>query len=226
MKHTTHLAAAAALAFASLPALAANTTYTNRALFLAAAGSVQTDTYENAGYVFNQSDAAMSAVLGLTKYRTTGFLNNDLVFNPGGSNHNYCAGCNGTFELDFTAASLGGAGGISAAGFDFENVPGFVGGNTPYFAFVTFADSSTTSFSLAASADFVYPLDQFFGITSTVGITKIHLGLVNGGSSQVGGFAIDNLSVGAAAVPEPSTYAMLLAGLAGLTLMARRKSAV
>src|SRR5262249_25555516 len=159
--------------------------------------------------------------LGLTKYKATGNADTNIVFNDGSGNHDYCAGCNGSFELDFTAASLGGPAGIQAAGFDFANFP-LAGGPSPSFSFVTFADSSTASFSLATTSCCI-PLDHSFGITSTVGITMIHLGLADGGSTVTGGFAIDNLSVGAAAVPEPSTLVMLFTGLGGLTLIVWRK---
>src|SRR5262249_29457447 len=99
---------------------------------------------------------------------------------------------------------------------------------TPYFAFVTFADTSSASFSLATTSCCT-PLDHFFGITSNVGITRIHLGLADGGSTRSGAFLIDNLSVSAAAVPEPSTFVMLFIGLvplAAVVLIARRKSQV
>ena len=66
------------------------------------AGSIVIDDYANPGYVFIQSDAIMSAVLGETDYRTTGFNNLNIV-----SGGRYCAGCNGSFELSFATTSAG-----------------------------------------------------------------------------------------------------------------------
>ena len=69
-----------------------------------------TDTYENPGYDpvgDEQSDAAMSSVLGETRYTTTGFPNHNMVADGfTGFDHAYCAGCNGSFTLDFTETSI------------------------------------------------------------------------------------------------------------------------
>ena len=120
MKKSTAILAATALlgaVGASLPAGAATTVYSDQATFAAQLASSITDNYENPGYAFFQSDAQMTAVLGETSYTATGFANVDIV-NPIGSNHFYCAGCNGSFKLGFADTSVSAGGGVYGVGFD------------------------------------------------------------------------------------------------------------
>jgi hypothetical protein len=129
------------LVFAAQQANAATTTYSSRSNFVAALGTSITDDYET-GYAQFETDATMSAVLGETQYHATGFTDNDIV-DTNGSNHYYCAGCNGSFTLDFTATSVGTAAGVFGAGVDIlENAKS----DFLYTAFVTFGDNSTHDF--------------------------------------------------------------------------------
>lgn len=65
--------------------------------------------------------------------------------------------------------------------------------------------------------------DRFFGYSSDSGISAIFL------SNTAGGIEVDHLQYGAAgavvAVPEPSTYALMLAGLVIVGFMVRRRKA-
>lgn len=194
---------------------AIHTTYSDRASFEAALGTKIVDDYENAGYVFNQSDAGMTAVLGETAYRTTGFLDHNLIFDSGGDQH-YCAGCNGSFELDFTATSVSGANGVFGVGFEFFNA-----GNPQYNAFITFGDGTTSNIPLAL-VSFAAPLTAFFGVTSDDLIQKIHFGLATGGTTTSGSFGLDNLTIGdSGVVPEPTAF--IVWGLLGASCFCRRK---
>jgi hypothetical protein len=198
----------------------AATTYSDRAAFEAVLGVKLTDTYEaSQGYPggFNVlTDAAMSAVLGETKYKTTGFANNNILFSAGG-NQAYCAGCNGSFLLTFDATSFGTANGVFGVGVD-------VLGNSaglPYSAWVTFGDDNVRNYELAATP---FGTPYFFGLTANERIKSIHFGLAEGMSTQGGSFAIDNLTIGGAAVPEPATWALMIGGfsLAGASLRRKR----
>ena len=60
----------------------------------------------------------------------------------------------------------------------------------------------------------------FVGITSSVGIGSVRWLGDRGGIKDTG---IDNVYVGVAAVPEPHTYALMLAGLAVMGALARRR---
>lgn len=63
-----------------------------------------------------------------------------------------------------------------------------------------------------------------FNVTGNGGPTSLVFRAV-GTSDSLGG-SLDKVSLVTAAVPEPETYAMMLAGLAGLGFMARRKKTV
>src|SRR5262249_46797835 len=69
------------------------------------------------------TNAQMNKVFGETRYTTTGFKNANIVAQNwlafGGPG--YCAGCNGSFTLDFSHTSVGTSKGVYGVGFDFVN---------------------------------------------------------------------------------------------------------
>lgn len=191
-------------------ASASTIAYTSSSDFEAALGVMVLDDYSAAGYESGDllddpgfdvhSDASMSSVLGETRYRTTGTtFDNNIV-----EGQQYCNGCNGSFELDFRATSVGTAKGVFGVGFDFSD--------TDYLAFVTFGDGTTANYALTGI--------NFLGITSTRRIASVHIGLQDGGATDQGQIRLDNLRVGA--VPEPASTLLLGAGLAALGLRRRR----
>lgn len=216
----------ASLALA-LPAAHAAVVYGSRAAFEATLTSSFTDDYEAAGYQTGDvrnlsglavhSDGGMSSIVGQTRYQTTGFPDNNIVslavIGNGLDRNYYCAGCNGSFVLDFTATTFGGASGVRGVGFDYYNV-GFV-------AFVTYGDDSTENVDIASAG---VSAPAFFGITSPLSIKSIAIGLRDGAATQSGSFGIDNLTIGAAgpvAVPEPASWALV--GVALAALASRRR---
>jgi MYXO-CTERM domain-containing protein len=152
----------------SLPAFQADITFT------------VTDDYSNPGYVFIQSDAVMSAVIGETDYQSTGFNNLNIV--NGGY---YCAGCNGSFELSFQTTSVGAPTGVNGVGV-YIQVHSLA---VPYYAYITFADGTTANIALPGAG-------SFWGVAAPERIERIHFGLSMGGTTQNGSFGIDNLIVG------------------------------
>lgn len=193
----------------------ASVLYTDWTSFNSALDSIVVDNYENGGYVFVQNDASMSNVLGETNYTTTGFSNNDIVWSNTPGNHMYCAGCNGSFLLDFTSTSVSGANGVYGVGFDYFNA-----GNPGYTALVTYGNGSTENFGFDTISN---PNLKFWGITSDLEIASIHFGLVDGGTTQSGSFGLDNLTIGNNSTKVPEPAGMLLFGLGLLGLAAARK---
>jgi hypothetical protein len=213
MQFQRALLAAAALALAT-QAQAAETLFGNRAGFEATLATSVTDTYSNPGYVFIQSNAAMSAVLGETDYQSTGFSNLNIV--AGGY---YCAGCNGSFILSFGTTSVTDGNGVFGVGFEFANSGGF------FDALVTFGDGATQLFDLGAAG---FRPSTFWGLTSTRQISSISFG-PGGGTTQSGSFGIDNLTIGSApsgVVPEPAAWALMISGFGLVGAAARRRRTV
>ncbi|WP_310474313.1 PEPxxWA-CTERM sorting domain-containing protein [Sandarakinorhabdus sp.] len=191
----------------------------DRATFLSALSSSFTDTYESSQGYQNGfsilSNAAMTAVVGQTRYETTGFQNLNIRFD-GGASFGYCAGCNGSFTLHFDATSFGDANGVGGVGLDISGNSG----DLPYSALVTFGNSDTQLFALQSNTA------SFFGLTSDRQIRSIAFG-PNGGTTTGGAFSIDNLTIGASGVvPEPASWAMLIAGFGLVGAAARRRRAV
>ncbi|WP_017667257.1 PEPxxWA-CTERM sorting domain-containing protein [Sandarakinorhabdus sp. AAP62] len=205
------LAATSALTGAS----AQTTVFGDRATFLSALSSSFTDGYGVAdGYSGDfqiLNNAAMTAVAGQTRYETTGFSNLNIIVGQ-----RYCAGCNGSFTLHFDQTSFGNANGVGGVGLDITVNDGFL----PYSALVTFGNSDTQLFALQAN------VASFWGLTSDRQIRSIAFG-PNGGITTSGSFQIDNLTIGASGVvPEPASWAMLIAGFGLVGATARRRRAV
>ena len=219
MKSTSLLAGALLIfgAFCATSSNAATAVYSSSVAFNAAVTGTIVDDYENAGYGFLQSDAAMTAVVGETSYTSTGFNNLNIVQDLGGGQHNYCAGCNGSFRLGFLSTSISNANGVGGVGADY-----FYNSSPPFYtAFVTFGDGSTSDYALNTSGS-----GGYFGITSDLGIKSIDFG-PSGGTTTGGSFAIDNLAIGTAGVvPEPATWAMMIMGFGAAGSMIRRRKTV
>lgn len=210
MKCTLLVKLVALLALSVSSSTFASTIYTDSTSFNAVLSSTVVDDYQNPAYVFIQDNATMSAVLGETKYQSTGFNNLNIV--PG----YYCAGCNGSFKLDFTSTSVSDASGVFGVGFNFFNI-----GNPSFDAFVTYGNGTTENIALGNQGWMA-----FWGITSSLEIASIDFGLPNGGYTTYGSFGIDDLTIGNQGytnVPEPSALLIFGLGLAGLAFKRRRK---
>lgn len=86
--------------------------------------------------------------------------------------------------------------------------------------------TATDTLGATATRTFVATSTSFIGFVSTAAIATLVFG-----TSMPGAFvfpAVDNLVIAAAApvtaIPEPETYALMLAGLAALSLVRRRRS--
>jgi len=147
--------------------------------------------------IYSNSD--MNGFFGETEYFSTGFNDNNIIFQQ-----QYCAGCNGSYRLDFqnTSVSMSNMG-VFGFGIDFRHSQS----NTNYYAFVTYGDGSTENFLIPFG-------ESFFGLTSTDLIATVHLGLVDGGSTTMGSFAQDNLTIGMARpIPTMGEWGLFILGL-------------
>jgi hypothetical protein len=206
-KKSIVLAVVAASALTST-ADAATITFNLRAAFLSTLSRSFTDTYDTTrGYRPGFSitaDAPFSAIVGQTRYQTTGFQNLNIIQSDG----TYCAGCNGSFNLFFDATTFGTANGVQSVGFDAPFNQGFD-------ALVTFGDNTTQLFALSRQSN------SFFGLSSDRLIKSIAFG-PGGQRTQSVSFVLDNLTIGNA-VPEPATWAMMIFGFGLIGASARRR---
>jgi hypothetical protein len=215
MHNSSLLYVAATLSMLAAPASAATTLFGSRAAFLAAVGASFTDTYEtDLGYAVppqELDDAAMSAVVGQTRYETTGLPGNNLLLGIAGGAA-YCSGCQGSFTLHFDNTDFG-TGGVFGVALDIV-----ANSIRPFSSLITFGDGSEQLLLLGNGGT---P-----GIVSDKLIRSIAFG-VAGEPTTDGFFAIDNLTIAApdalAAVPEPASWALMITGF-GLIGAAQRRT--
>src|SRR5262245_42858157 len=115
-KYVVFLASAAAgLIFGADFALAASTIFGDRVAFESTLANIVLDDYEDPRYQTGDlvdvtaydihSNVSMNGIFGETSYLPTGWINNNAIVALNG-NHYYCAGCNGSYLLDFTGTSV------------------------------------------------------------------------------------------------------------------------
>jgi hypothetical protein len=92
----------------------------------------------------------------------------------------------------------------------------------PFLAFVTFANGATSNYSLPTEERSGIT-SVFWWISSSMGISSIHFGGIDGVASTSNSFLIDNLIIASEEVPEPSTITIYALGLVGLALRQLRK---
>lgn len=206
----------------------ATTIFYNQHAFNNKLGQKFIDDYESEKYQFVQNDHDMSAVHNETKYIATGNPDTNIVSEPFLGDRVYCAGCNGSFLLDFTTTSLSDASGIFGVGINFLNVDRVDdnAGDPPitipkYSAYVTFGNDLAENFILPSGP---WPETHFWGITSTDGIKSIHFGFWDGMATQEGDFGLLDLTIGKhkSNVPEPNELMLLCLGF--IAIMFRRKT--
>lgn len=196
-----------------------------RALFESQLGAKYTEDFENPLYAHGDkhdasnfdvfTNSRMNEISPEIGYRSTGHDNNNIVgANYGRPGHSYCAGCNGSFELDLTNTSYSVGGGVAGLGLDITPM-----NNYQVYASILFVDNSWLDIALDTA-------ESFWGIVSDIAIAKIHFGLPNHGPTINVTFSVDDITIGSRAnahnVPAPTPLLLIALGLIGLGVARRR----
>lgn len=221
--------------FASL-SLSTPTYYSDRVSFLDSVNQYITDDYASysQGVYTNEE---MSSVLGETRYQSISFDNQNQVGDvyAYGDGANYCAGCNGNFQLFFDDTSLSRNNGVYGVGLDIIlhtsqrfSLGDGPGGNAPGVVLVEFGDGSTAEISVPDDIGYYSPEVYFLGITAVQSISSLTIGTEP--LSFRHSWVIDNLTIasqesGGEPVPEPATMFLFGTALVGLAATrVRRKN--
>ncbi|MDQ2779474.1 MAG: PEP-CTERM sorting domain-containing protein [Pseudomonadota bacterium] len=201
----------AAVVLAATSAHAALTVYTSAAAFAGATASPGVDSFSD---ISLSGSTAGPLVRTAGAYGYTASTTTDLFYGAGTSANPWLS--TNTNQDTITFDSFGPSIGAIGGNFFTSDVGGSftTGGIT-----VTVTDSlgATSTQTIASSA-----VTSFLGFVSTGNIAMLEVTAVPDVPSPWP--TVDNLTLALAApVPEPSTYAMLLAGLASLGFIARRR---
>jgi len=184
------------------------TVYTTQASFLAAVAAPGTDGFDG----FLTTGATASPVLrtagsySYTASASGGFFGAGTVVNPWLSTND------APDSITFSGFG-GGARAIGANFFDSSASGSFAAGSVLLVATNSLGETLSQSILGATTS-------SFLGFVSTAALASLTLSAVQpaGGSLWP---TVDNLTI--AAIPEPETYALMLAGLAAISAIARRR---
>jgi hypothetical protein len=199
------LALAALLVLGSEPARADITVYTNQSAFIAAVSAPGIDSYDDLAPGFH--DGALDRSAGSYHY-TVGSENG--LYGVGSGTDTYMSTAFAEDSLVFSGFSNG----VGAFGGKFFGTD-FIGEFIPSTSIVlTAMDGTTVTYRLDDATT-----DSFVGFVSSSGLASVSVG--TGGANWP--TANDVTLAMAAPVPEPGTWAMLLAGMTLLAAAARRR---
>ena len=214
---STHLLAATLLTLTAAAAQASLITYTNKAAFLAAAGSLSTETFSSAtvgtstaNYSGSFSNFTLTSVAngdksGIATGTIAGADNISIPSSFTGQNFygwgNSNGGAGPTTTFTFTS-------GITAFGFDWFNTD--------------MSDRYSVTVNSQSTVVFNYASSGFFGVIDTAGFTSATIQTANYGG-YLSTMGLDNVLTSNNSVPEPTSAALIALGLAGLGMRRRQK---
>lgn len=177
-------------------------------------------------------NAAVAGTSDLGYYTDTngavGLTGNQLVVGRNANGHT------GTFVWKFVLDSgFTTTGGTISANVGFRGTPStekanmFIGVNNiftpsagPAFSSYNSGDFSKVNISSNSTVFDVY-LENGLSLNVPVGVSEFFVVLSDAGSN--GRFGLESLSVNVTAIPEPSSFALIAAGIVGISLMRRRR---
>jgi hypothetical protein len=213
------IALAAATLFAGVQAQAALTVYTSQAAFDAAVAAMMpalsgTDTFDDlvAGADLGSGPLARSA--GGIGYAASAVGDSDVLFGAGSASDAWLS-----TNVDGDSLSFGEfAPGVFAAGMNLFNTD--VNGDFLRTGRITLTATDTEGTSSATIRGRQMSTTSFLGFISTTEITSLEV--TSFARRAEVWSAVNNLSL-ASAVPEPEAYLMMLAGIAAVGFVARRR---
>jgi hypothetical protein len=217
----TQLSVLAVLCGSAVSAHASLTGYSDHGLWAAAASPTAMESFDglSTGAVTSLASVGVTSMSGLNfnnsavgQYITSQFALPFPMFSSGAL----------VSSPNFISNDMSSSGGFATGSLTFNfggpmnAVGAFVADSSPLGGFSIELFNGTTSLGNISVGSRTLP-DSFIGIVSTTSFTSAKFYAASSGDS----WGLDNLEV--AAVPEPETYAMLMAGLGLLGFMARRR---
>lgn len=204
--------AVAALLALSAGAQATIAVYTTQASFLAAIGAYGVDTFDDLTPGAATGPGPLSRSAGGISYEVATSPNSPIMYGAGSPADPWLSTNNAADFITFSGFSPG----VYAAGAQMfgSDVAG------AYLERGLLAVRASNGVDTETRFKFRAPQDTFFGFVSDSPLTTLEIKMFYGSANPVWP-AVNDLIL--AAVPEPETYALMLAGLAAIGFMARRR---
>ncbi|MHA4867626.1 PEP-CTERM sorting domain-containing protein [Duganella sp. PWIR1] len=208
--------ASAILLFAATTAQAELTGYASQAAHLAAVGNTGVDTFDDLDYWDPRHDSPFARTAGDYAYNVSAGPKNPHMYVAGDNDGEWWLSTSHDSDaliFDSFGNKVAGAGGF----FFTSDMGGY--SQPGYSVLVTGTDSTGATLSYEISNSQV---NSFYGFVSTAHMVSVTVSSIHTDSEYVWP-TVNDFHLSVAAVPEPSTYVMLLGGLGLLGAAMRRR---